>query len=234
MTRSLLTLALSTLVLGTAACGGDDSGTGPDETPTPFETPTGAVYQLPAGIAVQGKIVGVGGDDGNGGGACAPEQSIGAAPGFVDVCLTLTNSTTSAITVTLPGELIFISKSSATQNGALVVAQTIVVPAGGTTLVTVSLHCVNAHRDPAGPADEYTIGPVSNHAGLREIVTLVQGKQLDAEGEMQVQLAVWEVSDEGGLTAETRQALRDLPAGSATAAVRAPRTALLSKRVLRG
>ena len=234
MPRSPLALLVSTLVFAVVACGGDKkSSTGPDGGPNPFDTPTGAVYQLPAGVAVQGKIVGVGGDNGNG--ICQPTEKIGAGFGFVDICLTFSNSSAGPVTVVLPPELIFISKSTDTQNGAVVVRQTVVVPAGSDTTVAISIFCVNLARHAADAEDEYTIGPLSDNAGLREIATLVQGKQIDADDALLVQSAVWEVSDEGGLTAETRQALRDLPPAAAlvSASVRPLRDARPSKLSLR-
>jgi hypothetical protein len=235
MPRSPLTLALSALLLAAAACGGDDkkTSTGPDEAPNPFDAPSGAVYQLPAGVAVQGKIVGAGGDSGNG--VCETEETVGAGAGFVDICLTFTNSGAEPDTIALPPELIFISKNTDTQNGAVVVGQTVVVPAGGDTTVTVSLFCVNLRRHAADAADEFTIGPLSDNAGLREVATLVQGKSIDGQGSFVVQGAVWEVSDAGGLTAETRQALRDLPAaGGVSASMRPVRVAPPLKPRLRG
>ena len=234
MTNRLLALALVAFAAATGACGGDgSSAAGPDEAggSPQFENPTGAAFQLPPGITLKGKILGgEGGDDGNGGDGYQPGARLGVSPTYVEVCFTIHNSNAEDDTLRLPAGLIFISKNIETQNGTQVREEVVVVPGGRDTTVIWELHCLNAHRDPSTEEDEFTIGPVSDHPGLREVIALVAGKLIDQPAASLIGGAIWEVSDFGGLTDETRDALRALPPASAGAAAARARPALRRQR----
>jgi hypothetical protein len=100
------------------------------------------------------------------------------------------------------------------QNGVVLEAATIVIPAGRVMWIEMWLFCINEKRSATKPESEYEFGPVTDDAQLAEIAGLITGKsmknQLDAAT---VQIAVWEVSDRGGLTDAMRAQLRNLPAG---------------------
>ncbi|HEU4698408.1 MAG TPA: hypothetical protein VFS40_04470 [Gemmatimonadales bacterium] len=198
-----------------AACGGDTSSTGPGYdgggAPNPFVQPTGAAFRLPAGVTVQGPMTGILAF-GSAQGPCGSAESVGHALDLVRVCVTLHNATAADTVVVFPAGLILMARDTATQNGTQVVPVSVRVPAGRDTSFVYSLFCVNEHRSASSDTDTFTFGPVSDHAGLREIIALVAGKSIDdSEAAYTIQDAVWKVSDWGGLTDESRAALRALP-----------------------
>lgn len=204
--------ALLILAGSLAACGGDSHPTGPglggEDVPHPFEHPTGTPFALPAGVSVNGEMTGAGAIDG----PCAAADKVGTSLGFVAVCMTLHNANSTDTTVVFPAGLVLIATDTATQNGTQVTAREVRVPAGRDTTIVYNLFCVNAHRNPSFESDTFTFGPVSDNAGLLEIIGLVQGKSVDNLNAADlIQGAVWEVSDDGGLTDGTRAQLKALP-----------------------
>ena len=198
-------LFIATFILA-AACGGDSS-TGPKEPALPFDHPTGAPFTLPAGVTTVGALKGP--DD-----SCDAATRVGFSAQLVEVCITLHNSTAGTITTTFPPGIILISKTGEVQNGTQVQSVAVPVPAGRDTTVILELYCVNLSRHATAPGDQYTLGVVSDHTGLRELLTILANKQIDESSVWDVQDAIWEVSDGDGLTSETRtnmQALPDMP-----------------------
>ena len=192
----------ATLILA-AACGGDSS-TGPKPPALPFDRPTGTPFTLPTGVTTVGVLKGPDA-------SCAAATRVGFSVQLVEVCVTLHNSTTSTVMTTFPPGIVLISKSNEVQNGTQV--QPIVVPvrAGSDTTVVLELYCVNLTRHATAPGDEYTLGVVSDNAGLREIVNILANKVIDESSVSTVQDAIWEVSDGDGLTSVTRTDLQSLP-----------------------
>ena len=191
------------IVILAAACGGDSS-TGPKPPALPFDRPTGAVFALPAGVTSDGALKGPDA-------SCDAATRVGFSAQLVEVCVTLHNSTTSTITTTFPAGIVLISKSADVQNGTQVQPMVVPVRAGSDTTVVLELYCVNLSRHATAPGDEYTLGVVSDNAGLREIITILASKVVDESSVWNVQDAIWEVSDGGGLTAATRTNLQALP-----------------------
>ena len=214
MSRRILPtlLLLSTTLL--AACGGGDKGTGPDDTPVnPFLTPRGTALVLPTNVSIQGTLEGVSlfGELDE---ASPCHSSVAGEAGFsyefVNVCIRLRNAGASATTVTLPTGLEFVSQDADVQNGLVVQPIQIVVPGSRDTTVVVHIWCVNEHRGASTSGMRYTLGPVTNVADINEIASLLVGKRLDDDAVGPIQEAVWDVSDRGGLTNESRDALRAL------------------------
>ncbi len=197
-----------------AACGSDTGPTPPPpgggggaDSTHPFVQPTGTAFALPAGVTVEGKMFGSGPT-----GACAGLDPVSTSLDFVAVCMTLHNTTDADTTVVLPAGLVLIAKDTEVQNGTQVVPISIRIAPGSDTTIVYSLFCVNQHRLPSGEEDEFTFGPVSDNAGLGEIITLVKDKDVTTSDAADViQWAIWEVSDGGGLTADTRDQLTALP-----------------------
>jgi hypothetical protein len=202
-----------------AACGGDHSLTGPpggdgdgnDNVAHPFVHPTGSQFTLPAYISVKGEMTGpiyVGAAAG----PCAGLEPASASLDFVAVCMTLHNSGATDTTFVLPAGLVMIAEDTATQNGTQVVPISVRIDAGRDTTILYSLYCTNEHRNPSSDADVFHFGPVSDNAGLAEIIETVKDKDVTTtDARDAIQFAIWEVSDEGGLTSETRAELAGLP-----------------------
>lgn len=202
-----------------AACGSDHSLTGPPggddggnhNVAHPFVNPTGSQFTLPSYISVKGAMTGpiyVGAA----GGPCAGLEPVSASLDFVAVCMTLHNSGATDTTFVLPAGLVMIAEDTATQNGTQVVPIRIRIGAGRDTTILYSLFCANEHRTPSSDSDVFHFGPVSDNAGLAEIIDLVKDKDVTtSDARDAIQFAIWEVSDEGGLTDETRGELEALP-----------------------
>lgn len=120
-------------------------------------------------------------------------------PGFLAVCMTLPNSGATDTSFVLPAGLVMIAADTATQNGTQVVPIRSRIGAGRDTTILHSLYCTNEHRAPSSDTDVFHFGPVSNDAGLPEIIDLVKDKDVTtSDARDLIQFAVWEVSDEGG------------------------------------
>ena len=73
------------------------------------------------------------------------------------------------------------------------------------------MYCANKFRSPASKAAEFTVGPVLEDPALGALFTLLAKKQIPDDKADIVQEAVWEITDDEGLTPETRSALGALP-----------------------
>jgi len=195
-------IAFGTLIFA-AACGGDSS-TGPKPDAQPFDRPTGAPFALPSGISTVGTLRGP--DE-----SCDAATRVGFSSQLVEVCMTLHNSTANTITTTFPPGIILISKTGEVQNGTQVQSVAVPVRAGSDTTIVLELYCVNLTRHATSPGDEYTLGVVSDHSGLRDLLTIIANKQIDESSVWDVQDAIWEISDGDGLTPEARAAMEALP-----------------------
>jgi len=168
---------------------------------TSTDRPTGTSFALPQGVAVKGTIAGAASD------TCVPAQTLGSGT-VVNPCFTLQNSTGSTITLTFPSGLIFISSDLGVQNGLVINTVVVVLPPGPTTIL-VPLYCVNLTRHGSSATDLFQLGPVSDDPVLKEIITILSGKNL-AGHEFDVQFAIWEYTDGDGLTDATRAKLKSL------------------------
>jgi hypothetical protein len=183
--------------------------------------PKGTPLSLPAGVQVSGAIVGAD-DDGN----CSKPQTQDVGSGlYVRGCLKLTNTSGGPVQVTFPPGLVIVSASEGYQNGLLVERVVITVPptSGGpggldggaepeTVNVPLHFYCINKASDPSDPSARYELGPITDHPQMRELYTLLQGKDVYDDGTKVevVQEAIYSITDGSGLTADDREALRDL------------------------
>jgi len=104
------------------------------------------------------------------------------------------------------------SKRTDVQHGLLVQDVTLAVPARKTSRWILSLYCANKTRSPADETAEFALGPVVNDPALTDLFRLLAGKEIGGDNAELVQKAVWEITDEDGLTPETRELLVAFPA----------------------
>ncbi|MCY1021978.1 hypothetical protein [Pyxidicoccus sp. MSG2] len=232
MAKARWTWLLVAALVGLGACkdhGTDEEGTDGGDVDAEAQAgfgkdrrqPKGTPLSLPAGVQVSGTIVGAD-DDGN----CGQPQTADVGSGlYVRACLKLTNISGGPVQVTFPPGLVIVSASEGYQNGLLVERVVITVPPtsggpggldGGSNPETVNVplhfYCINKASDPSDPAARYELGPITDHPQMRELYTLLQGKDVYEDGlkvEV-VQEAVYSISDGSGLTADDRAALRNL------------------------
>lgn len=171
--------------------------------------PTGRTWAWPQGVQVSDPIPG---DDPS----CVPDEQH-ATPrvghgGLVRLCLGFRNTGLVPVTVTLPPGLIFVSTSLEGQNGLVLTVTTIVVPATSTTFyVPVQVFCLNLGRhDTLSAEDTYKLGPVTDDPSVLELLALLQDKQLSPAFDFQLQQILWDITENGGLTPEDREALAAL------------------------
>ncbi|WP_027481265.1 hypothetical protein [Deinococcus pimensis] len=209
--QTVLSLVLTAAL---AACGGTPSVTLPDPVTDPgtgsaaqayFARPTGTAYQLPPGVVVDGDIVGDRIE------RCENVKPLEETVGNVRICLGLSNTTDTTVTIVIPGGTYFISESDENQNGLMIQTHTITLPPHVVTVVYVELWCVNHHRHASDEDARYRFGPVNTNAAMKELLDLLADRDLTSDLSA-VQDAVWDITDEDGLTDEVRAALRALPA----------------------
>jgi hypothetical protein len=100
--------------------------------------------------------------------------------GQVQLCLNFYNETDKAIKITLPPGLMFISKSLEAQNGILITAVTIEVPAGQ-YVINLIMSCVNPSRS-SSAGYEYEEQPiVTDHPALRQLTEMLKNKKCNYE-----------------------------------------------------
>lgn len=226
MTRTKVGEIVRVALLGAAlAAGGcsDDggaggSGTGGASSATeseckggknaPFADPSGARYELPAGVVLEGEITGDFMPN------CMDQPPLEYGGDLLIVCMSLRNTTGSDVTVRLPAGLYFLSEKPETQHGIILQDHEIVVPAGEVKHVRINLFCANKACEYGDTEDRFTFGPVNTHPGIAEIIGLVRGKKLDMDTAAPVVEAVWAVTDGDGLTDALRAQLSALPAAS--------------------
>lgn len=171
--------------------------------------PTGQAFAWPQAVRVDDPVKG---DDP----FCVPQEQPATPPvghgGLVRVCLGLHNTGLVPITVTLPPGLIFVSDSLEGQNGIVLTVTTLVVPVTSTTFyVPVYAYCLNLGRhNTAGGQDTYRPGPVTDDPSVLELLTLLQGKQVTPAFDFKLQQILWDITENGGLTQEDRDAIAAL------------------------
>jgi hypothetical protein len=183
--------------------------------------PAGTAFNLPSGVRAEGTLVGTD-DDGN----CAQPRLETVGAGFlVRACLPVRNDTDAGVPLVIPAGLTLVATTQEFQNGIILVGGTAVVqPSGGgdagvdagtvTGTQYLALHawCLNKNRSGSEPRARYELGPVTNNAQVLELISLIQGKDIAGDGSKVevVQEALWHITDGTGLTADDREALKDL------------------------
>lgn len=155
----------------------------------------------------------------------------GIPTGFT-FCLTLSNKTTGVIIVQFPPELVFVSSSYIHQNVLTIDLGSVSINPGSVVTLVAQGFCINEGRTIpqaySGDTQEllsYSFGPSQIPAALKEVTDIVHAKHitmndvlrpdgsidLDKASKYQaIQSAIWEVTEENGLTKNMRQLLNDL------------------------
>lgn len=215
-------LMLAVLLL--SGCG-EDAGSSTPRVPGlggSNTTPSGTVYQLPAGISIN-RMYGAGHPTNQTQPVCfatgTQPSVVSMAWGVVDLCVQFLNSNATAANFTLPAGITFVPEptNNPPQNGLLAQETTsISVPAGGSAWVIVRAYCLNA-RYPSADGHEFQKlaidirGRADLYSGLLEIIDILRTRSVDSHLEAEVvQQAVWDVTDRGGLTQARREELQAL------------------------
>lgn len=110
---------------------------------------------------------------------------------------------------TLPAGLLFASRRNTTQH--MLVLKDHPFRVNAESVLVIGVFCCNERRAIPGPDDSLSIGPLTDHAGLRQLVELVRRKNISGSLAM-VQRAVWMVTDSTGLNQAYIDSLNALPA----------------------
>lgn len=166
--------------------------------------PAGTAYLLPAGITLAGDLEG------------RSERCDQREPRYgngttVWLCLGLTNPGASPVAVELPPGIIVVSRDVGDQNGILLQRTVILVPPGGTNWFQLDAYCLNHWRAVPLWDARYQLGPVTDEPDVLELVRLLESKQLPADGSLEVQMALWSITDGDGLTLTDLAAIGHLP-----------------------
>lgn len=149
-----------------------ESGFGDSE-----ERPVGTPFVWPEGL----KLLGEPGTDDECDDAVYRQHRVFGHSGSVALCLNFYNNTNHPIRLTLPPGLMFISKRTIAQNGLLLTAVTIEVPAKQQYFAQLLMMCVNPPRSTSS-GYEYEAEPiVTDHPALRKLVKMLEGKKCNYE-----------------------------------------------------
>jgi len=125
--------------------------------------------------------------------------------------MTISSRTSNVETDVLPAGLLLKRRKKDTQHMLLLKAHTITTGTGSKTELLGSF-CCNKNRPSPDAGDTFDLGPVTDNAGLKQIVNLVQDKDISGSGAMwMVQRAVYMVTDSTGLTQAYIDSLEALP-----------------------
>jgi len=103
----------------------------------------------------------------------------GSGYGFVDLLITLSNTSSSSITVTFPAGTILISASGECQNGILLQTVIITIPANSDYVICLGLYCGNLTKHAASNEDVYKFGVISDAQPLIDLCNLLKNKKID-------------------------------------------------------
>lgn len=193
-------------------------GFGADERP-----PSGAPFQLPAGLEIAGPLRGAN-DDGD----CPGPQTKAAGSGlWVRACLPVRNRTGGPVTVIFPPGLALVSASETFQNGLLVERSVVTVPptqTGGpgrlrdkdeeeddVVHIPLHLYCINQAKEPSDATASFALGPVVSHPGMGAIYRLLEGRDIanDRDPVEAVQDAVYDIIRDGEISETSREFLQE-------------------------
>ena len=105
----------------------------------------------------------------------------GSGYGYVDLLISLRNTRTNPVEVTIPAASIFVSKAGDCQNGVLIKKVTFTIPANSVYLLCLSLYCGNSSKSAAGYSDQYVFSVVSNAKPLLDLCDRVKNKKINIE-----------------------------------------------------
>jgi len=190
---------------------------------------TGTAWQLPAGVQLEDSI-----HEYSYCWAFAPYTQVppkdwkGIPLGF-SFCLTLKNTTSQPIIIQFPPSLTYTSSSVLHQNILTIELGTVEIPAASSRTIVTQGFCINLGRAIPQTFDEatgnyltYSFGPSTIPGALQEILDILKVKHitindiLKADGTVDnskaakyavIQAAIWEVTDQQGLTNNTKSQL---------------------------
>ena len=167
----------------------------------------GVVMCAPGPFDVRGEIRGCAGEPG----CDTPSSMLGSGLLLVAVSVQIGNSGNQPSTVTLPPGFVFASTTDQFQDGLLLDALSIQIPAGGTVRVALSLYCMQAAREAASTSATYRADAVTSNPGLLAIVNVPRPRAVANASRTAyvIQQAIWEVTDgKGPLSAAQLELLR--------------------------
>lgn len=131
--------------------------------------------------------------------------------GPMTMAMTVRTRSGSAESQQLPAGLCFKRRRTENQHIAILKQQEITTGAG-TRTCQLGTFCLNKNRFQPNAGDTYDLGPVTDNAELRQIISLIAGKDISGGGNMwMVQRAVYLVTDSTGLTPAYIDSMNALP-----------------------
>lgn len=156
----------------------------------------GVVMCAPGPFEVRGEIRGCAGEPG----CDAPSEMLGSGILLVAIAVEIGNSGNQPITVNIPSGFVFTSITDKVQDGLLLDALTVQVPAAASVRFALSLYCLQVLREAASSSARYRADTVTTDPGLLAIVNLPRPRAVvNASNTAYVtQQALWEVTDGRG------------------------------------
>jgi hypothetical protein len=105
----------------------------------------------------------------------------GSGEGYVDLLISLRNTRSTPVEVTIPAATIIISQSGDSQHGVLIKKVTFTIPANESYRLSLSLYCGNLSKSAAYSSDIYIWGVVSNAKALLDLCDRVKNKKINIE-----------------------------------------------------
>lgn len=161
--------------------------------PNDFQ-PTGSPFSLNSNITVLG---------------IAGSRSKFSPNGLFTLEMVCKSTGTAKVFDTLPGGLLFTSKTNATQHVIVLKEHRIGVDTAKTALV-IGVFCCNRYRQIPAEKDSFLLGPFTDNPELRQVAELVRNKKISDNLGL-VQRAVWMITDSTGLTQAYIDSLNALP-----------------------
>lgn|SRR5690606_2510727 len=213
----MLFLALG-LILSSCSKDGEAQ---PEETETPSQIPglgnaggipEGEPFSLPSGVHIAEEIRGY---------ICDTTLTRGSGY-YVTVCAGFVNDNNEDIILSLPAGLLLIAQDTSYQNGLLLQGTSIILKKNTVTRCTLNTFCANSSRSSSSRSCLYSMGLVTKSSLIGELITLLQGKLINAEdygsdvdGYMSaagiIQSALWSITDGEGLQEYERSSIAALP-----------------------
>jgi hypothetical protein len=167
-----------------------------DLLPTDEFEPTGTQFTLNSDI----DVVAITGD---------PDISYAGPMALAFWAVSRTSSTESDV---LPAGLLLVRRDNQTQHLLFLKDQTVTAPTSSAKTL-LGAFCCNQFRAIPDAGDTFDLGPVTDNPGLKQIIGLVENKDISGHSDMwMVQHAVWMVTDSTGLTQAYIDSLNALPA----------------------
>jgi hypothetical protein len=131
--------------------------------------------------------------------------------GPMTMAMTISSRSGTTETDRLPAGLCFRRRRTENQHIAILKQQE-VTTGTGTRVCQLGAFCLNRNRFQPNVGDTYDLGPVTDNAGLRQIIGLIAAKDISDGNDMwMVQRAVYLVTDSTGLTQAYIDSLNALP-----------------------